>query len=526
MIDIGGDRWLGGDNFDVLVAQLARMKLQKGGKAILPGEVSNELLLNFPLALNYRALQAPSTRELLYARQLKEVLSNKGTADEFSHPAFEGKAVTITAAELDAAIEASDIPGRIQAVLDDMMQRLPNKGEEISRVLMVGGSSKLPWVKRFVGSYFGESKLVDNFDPRKAVAEGAALEASWLANRFRGEATSNKGKIIHSIPHSLGVCSIWDRDDLSSLTLSVIIPRASSYPILEKQMYYAVHPDQTQMLVEVVEGDELTPGKCRDFPNLPLGNYIIPLVRTDVGVLVEFGVNANGMLEVSVSQEGNAFTIEDTLSKKVGKMSEQASLSSQQLVELSVEASSIFKHQYATTPPAALQTFVHHELRGDAHTSDGDSEQACKEYMWALQEAPKKGSSGALLRILPKLVGACDAGASPATASGDPSCWLPLWRSMRDELFQLSRVLDTDAQANLADAQWVPVLQVLLNKSPQSASVVELNNAVRTAVQELATMATEKSCPKELGYQFAVLHAISASRDSLNRVGKRRVTTE
>ena len=97
---------------------------------------------------------------------------------------------------------------------------------------------------------------------------------------------------------------------------------------------------------------------------------------------------------------------------------------------------------------------------------------------------------------------------------------------MRDELFQLSRVLDTDAQANLADAQWVPVLQVLLNKSPQSASVVELNNAVRTAVQELATMATEKSCPKELGYQFAVLHAISASRDSLNRVGKRRVTTE
>ena len=444
---------------------------------------------------------------------MKEILSDKP-----KHNAIleleETYEYFLEAAEFEAQIERSNIPSRITQVLDRVMARLPQKGEEISKVLMVGGSSKLPWVKRFVGNYFGSSRLVDNFDPSKAVAEGAALEASWLAKRFRGEATSKAGKVINSIPRSLGTCAIKDGKE----SLDVIIPRASHYPVSETTMYYAVSAVQKDMLVEVIEGDDLTPGKCKETPNLYLGDYLVPLQRTDVAVNVEFRVDANGMLEVLVSQEGTSVSIADTLSKKVGKAMEEASLSPRELVACSQMARALFKAQYAMAPSEVLQTFVHREIKGDNYMMEDDEKEACKEYISALKQAPKQGSSGALLRIFPKAIRSCDSDSAPAASSGDPSCWLPAWKDMRDDLFTLSGALNEETKADLADAQWSPILQALLQKQPSEASVEDLNKVVNTSVQDLANIAVDKSCPKELGYQFAVLQAISASRDSFKWV--------
>ncbi|WP_095416238.1 Hsp70 family protein [Thermogutta terrifontis] len=165
---------------------------------------------------------------------------------------------------------------------------------DIDRVLLVGGSTRMPMVRNLIRELSGKEPDT-SISADEAVALGAALHAGWLLGKARGERPRYKVRNVNS--HSLGVVG-WD-----PLTrrrrVGTIIPRNTRLPIIAKRRFRTHKSDQRSILVEIVEGESPEPEDCCQIgkvrvhdlpPNLPKG----------WPVEVIFQYRANGRLKVRI----------------------------------------------------------------------------------------------------------------------------------------------------------------------------------------------------------------------------------
>lgn len=171
------------------------------------------------------------------------------------------------------------------------------KPSEIGAILLVGGSTKIPLVKRVLSEKMGREPLQE-VDPDKAVALGAAIQAGIKSGELAGE----NGIIITDVcPYTLGIECV---KDLGGIVLpgffDVLIPRNTTIPVTVKRRYQTFSDNQEEAHIKVYQGESLIAAE-----NNRLGSFIIGGIPAapagEEKVDVEFSYDINGILEVSAT---------------------------------------------------------------------------------------------------------------------------------------------------------------------------------------------------------------------------------
>jgi molecular chaperone DnaK len=209
-----------------------------------------------------------------------------------------------TALHLETEIARSDFEDLIRPLLDETMDAIDRalqdaklKPENVDRVILVGGSTRIPLIRNLIESHLRQSP-VDGVQPDLCVALGAALQAGVLV----GEAVD--AILVDVIPHSLGISAVaMTPMGIMPGFFSVIIPRNSVIPVSRSQVYATVSDSQDAVEIEIFQGENPVAEE-----NVPLGSYrvegIPPRPAGSIQVEVHFDFDLNGILTVTTTEKG------------------------------------------------------------------------------------------------------------------------------------------------------------------------------------------------------------------------------
>lgn len=219
---------------------------------------------------------------------------------------YKGSQVVVTITKEQYQKSVDDL---IQQSLDALDRVIAGAGlsfSDIDNLLLVGGTSRFPYVQERVAKHTGLNAKLD-VEPENAIAFGAALCAvAEMANE--GRTATIRGQVIPSpelfardvCAHGVGCCVIDGESGNGRLVNSVIIPKNTPIPCQKTECFFLEHENQTELCIEILQGAEKAErDSCLLIGELTLDNLPRESTKTK-RIQIDYRFDGNGMIHATV----------------------------------------------------------------------------------------------------------------------------------------------------------------------------------------------------------------------------------
>ncbi|MFO0903335.1 MAG: Hsp70 family protein [Pirellulales bacterium] len=316
---------LGGGTFDVTVMRIEGRNfntLATDGDVVLGGRDWDQRLVDFvaedfirKFGIDPREEPNASGRLWRECEDAKRTLSARSKTTIACD--YQGQAVRLEVTRQKFQEMTQDLLDRTAFTTRQTVQAAGLEWKEIDRVLLVGGSTRMPAVIDMLRQLSGREPDC-SVSPDEAVAHGACLHAGILLARHHGDAPRFQIRNVNS--HSLGI--VATETETKRPRNAIVIPRNTPLPVTAKRVFRTQKAGQRSIKVQIVEGESMSPDDCSQLGRCTVRD-LPPNLPAQTPIDVKFRYEENGRLTVTVHVSGTDKQLEHELTRENSLTTEQ-----------------------------------------------------------------------------------------------------------------------------------------------------------------------------------------------------------